>query len=210
MRRTTFAFIFACCTLALVAQDVIKVNFKGSKPTISDFAWAYLSDYEYDENGDDCLDEARAGVKQAWSIYRKGGALGEGEKLNVDSKNGYAIYEHRSEYESVENVFQAEMCYLNESDGKHKLFAYNVKCFTNGRYSPGQFDGLLFYRYNNATKKMTYYEMPGFDASLRTEDDAYITYSLPRTGKDIVVTYWYDNGTKRQKTLKWNGRRFNR
>ena len=57
---------------------------------------------------------------------------------------------------------------------------------------------------------MTYYEMPGFDASLRTEDDAYITYSLPRTGKDIIVTLWYDNGTKKQKTLKWNGRRFNR
>lgn len=210
MRRITFTFVFVCCALALVAQDVIKVNFKGSKPTISDLAWAYLSDYVYDEDGDDCLDEARSSVKHAWALYRKGAPLNEGAKLNVDNKNGYAIYESRSEYESVEDVFQVEMCYWNESDGKHKLFAYNVKCFTNGKYSPGQFDGLLFYRYNNATKKMTYYEMPGFTTSLRTEDDAYITYSLPRTGKDIIVTLWYDNGTKKQKILKWNGRRFNR
>lgn len=210
MRRITFIFIFACCALALVAQDVIKVNFKGSKPTISDLAWAYLSDYVYDEDDDDCLDEVRSSVKNAWALYRKGAPLNEGEKLNVDNKNGYAIYEFRSEYESVEDLCQVEMCYWNESDGKHKLFAYNVKCFTNGNYSPGQFDGLLFYRYNNATKKMTYYEMPGFTASLRTEDGAYITYSLPRTGKDIIVTLWYDNGAKKQKTLKWNGRRFNR
>ena len=102
------------------------------------------------------------------------------------------------------------MCYWNEADGKHKLFAYNVKCFRNGKYSPGQFDGLQFYRYNNATKKMTYYQMPGFDSSLYTEDGAYITYSLPRVGKDIVITYWYDNGTKKQKTLKWNGRKFSK
>lgn len=210
MKRTSLTIIFACCILALAAQDVIKVNFKGAKPTLSDLAWAYLNDYEYDENGDDCINEARAVVKQAWSVYRKGGELNEDEKLNVDNKNGYAIYEHRSEYESVEDVFQTEMCYWNEADGKHKLFAFNVKCFTNGKYSPGQFDGLQFYRYNNATKKMTYYQMPGFDSSLYTEDGAYITYSLPRVGKDIVITYWYDNGTKKQKTLKWNGRKFSK
>ena len=55
MKRQSLAIIFACCALALVAQDVIKVNYKGSKPTISDFAWAFLSDYVYNENDDDCL-----------------------------------------------------------------------------------------------------------------------------------------------------------
>lgn len=208
MRRITFTFVFVCCALALVAQDVIKVNFKGSKPTISDLAWAYLSDYVYDEDGDDCLDEARSSVKHAWALYRKGAPLNEGAKLNVDNKNGYAIYESRSEYESVEDVFQVEMCYWNESDGKHKIFACGVYYFDGDKYSTGQFDGLTFYRYDNAAKTMTYADDLGFDVEYSTEDGAWVTYDLPRSGKNITVTYWYDNGSKKQKTLQFDGRRF--
>ena len=209
MKRQSLAIIFACCALALAAQDVIKVNYEGKKPTISDFAWAFLSDYVYDENSDDCLDEVRNGVKHAWMQYRKGAPLNEWETLTVDNKNGYAVYEHNSEYESVKDLCKVEMCYWNEADGKHCLFAYNVGCYTNGKYSPGQFDGIQFYRYNKSTKKMTYYEVPGLGHSLMSEDGAYISYSLPRNGKDIIATYWYDNGTKKQKKMKWNGRKFN-
>lgn len=39
------------------------------------------------------------------------------------------------------------------------------------------------------------------------KDGANVTYSLPRSGKDITVTYWYEN-RKTQKTLKWNGHGF--
>lgn len=208
MKRTSLTIIFACCILALAAQDVIKVNFKGSKPTISDFVGAYLNDYVYNENDDDCLNEVRASAKQAWINYLNGKPQVKNTNLIVDNRNGYVVFEGIDEYEGDKDVVRVEMCYWNEADGKHKLFAYNVKCFRNGKYSPGQFDGLQFYRYNNATKKMTYYQMPGFDSLLYTEDGAYITYSLPRVGKDIVITYWYDNGTKKQKTLKWNGRKF--
>ncbi len=210
MKRTSLTIIFACCILALAAQDVIKVNFKGSKPTISDFVGAYLNDYVYNENDDDCLNEVRASAKQAWINYLNGKPQVKNTNLIVDNRNGYVVFEGIDEYEGDKDVVRVEMCYWNEADGKHKLFAYNVKCFRNGKYSPGQFDGLQFYRYNNATKKMTYYQMPGFDSSLYTEDGAYITYSLPRVGKDIVITYWYDNGTKKQKTLKWNGRKFSK
>lgn len=210
MERTSLTIIFACCILALAAQDVIKVNFKGSKPTISDFVGAYLNDYVYNENDDDCLNEVRASAKQAWINYLNGKPQVKNTNLIVDNRNGYVVFEGIDEYEGDKDVVRVEMCYWNEADGKHKLFAYNVKCFRNGKYSPGQFDGLQFYRYNNATKKMTYYQMPGFDSSLYTEDGAYITYSLPRVGKDIVITYWYDNGTKKQKTLKWNGRKFSK
>ena len=38
-------------------------------------------------------------------------------------------------------------------------------------------------------------------------DYAWASYALPRSGKDITVTYWKD-GSKKQKTLKWNGRQF--
>ncbi|MDY6292716.1 MAG: hypothetical protein SPL78_01250 [Bacteroidales bacterium] len=210
MKRTSLTIIFACCILALAAQDVIKVNFKGSKPTISDFVGAYLNDYVYNENDDDCLNEVRASAKQAWINYLNGKPQVKNTNLIVDNRNGYVVFEGIDEYEGDKDVVRVEMCYWNEADGKHKLFAYNVKCFRNGKYSPGQFDGLQFYRYNNATKKMTYYQMPGFDSSLYTEDGAYITYSLPRVGKDIVITYWYDNGSRKQKTLKWNGRKFSK
>ena len=50
----------------------------------------------------------------------------------------------------------------------------------------------------------------GFDVEFGTNDGddvAYISYALPRTGKDIILTTWYKRG-KQQKTLKWNGRRF--
>lgn len=208
MKRTSFAIIFACLTLTMVAQDAIRVKYKGAKPNISDFAWAYLSDYVYDEDEDCCLDEVRNGVKQAWLLHLKGAQQKEGETLTVDDKNGYAVFEHNSEYESVKDLCRVEMCYWNETDGKHCLFAYNVGCYTNGKYSPGQFDGIQFYRYNKATKKMTQYEVPGFGPAITTEDGAYISYTLPRTGKNIIVTYWYDNGTKKQKILKWTGRKF--
>ena len=208
MKRNSVTIIFALCVLALAAQNSIKVNYRGSKPTISDFAWAFVSDYVYDENEDDCFDEVKGSVKQALMKHRKGQPLNEGETLTIDEKNGYIVYEHRSEYESIEDVGRVEMCYWNEADGKHKLFDYNVALFQNGKYSPGQFDGIQFLRYNNATKKMTSCELPGFSSALITEDGAYISYSLPRSGKDIIVTLWYDNGKKKQKTLKWTGRKF--
>lgn len=210
MKRKSLAIIFACCALALMAQDAIKVNYKGAKPTISDFAWAFLSDYEYDENGDDCLDEARNAAKHAWINHRKGLPQNEGDILTIDEKNGYVLIEFKSTYESNEDVVKIEMCYWNESDGKHKLFAYNVACFRNGKYSPGQFDGIQFYRYNNAKKKMTYCDAPGFKEEFYKEDGAYVSYSLPRSGKAITVTSWYDTGKTTQKTLKWNGRKFSK
>ena len=73
MKRISLVSLFACFALIMSAQDdVIRVNYKGAKPSISDFAWAYLSVYNYDEDGDDCLDEARNAVKQAWIRHRKG------------------------------------------------------------------------------------------------------------------------------------------
>ena len=80
--------------------------------------------------------------------------------------------------------------------------------FQNGKYSPGQYDGIIFYRYNNATKIMTPCDDTGVDIVYRSEDNVLGSYALPRVGKDIIVTLWYDNGKTKKKTLKWNGRRF--
>ena len=95
------------------------------------------------------------------------------------------------------------MCFWNEADGKHKLFADSRWGFENGKPILGQYDGLSFYRYANATKKMTRCNTPGFDVEYLDK-----SYALPRTGKDIIVSQWDKNGKKTEKTLKWNGSRF--
>ena len=49
--------------LIMSAQDVMKVNFSGTKPTITDLAWAFLFSDEGDE--EECDSEATAGIKDA-------------------------------------------------------------------------------------------------------------------------------------------------
>ena len=58
---------------------------------------------------------------------------------------------------------KTEMCYWNEADGKHKLFAYNTWLYENGVPAGGQYGGLIFYRYTNATKKMVMCDAPDFE-----------------------------------------------
>ena len=123
MKRLSLAIALLCSTMMLAAQETIRVNYQGAKPTISDFAWALLSNYVWNEE-DDVLNESTNAAKQAWTQYRKGLPLDEGDKITVDQKNGYAVYESRDDKE----LLRVEMCYWNEADQKHKLFAYNVKC----------------------------------------------------------------------------------
>lgn len=69
--------------------------------------------------------------------------------------------------------------------------------------APDIFDGMTFLRYTNATKRMTYCEAPGFEVVYESGT----SYSLPRTGKDIMMNKW-DGGMKVQTALKWNGHGF--
>lgn len=207
MKRIPLLVLFACFSLTLAAQDeVIRVNYQGAKPTISDFVQAYifapLGDAEEEE--DLWVDEATNAVKEAWTRHRDGVQQEPGVTLTIDQKNGFVLYESRYE----ETLLRIEMCYWNELDGKHRMFAYNVGFYENGRKAMGQYDGISFYRYDNAAKTMTLCDDTGFEQEFVTDDGANVSYALPRSGKDITVTYWYDDGTKRQKTLKWDGRRF--
>ena len=34
------------------------------------------------------------------------------------------------------------------------------------------------------------------------------SFALPRSGKDIIVVFWDENGKKTEKILKWNGHGF--
>jgi len=198
MKRTILALILACSTLALSAQGTIKVNYKGAKPSISDFAWAVISRNDQFDEAD--FDESANALKQAMIRHQKGIAQEKGVTLTIDEKNGYILYESKD----GEYTVQVEMCYWNEADGKHKLFAFKTELFTNGKRSePGQYDGLVFYRYDNAAKKITV-----CDAGIEVEYFN-ISYALPRSGKNITVTRWNPDGTTKQETLKWNGHGFN-
>ena len=202
MKRLVWTLILACCALTLEAQGGIKVNYTGANPTISDFAWAIMTANDGDEEAD--MDEAMNALRQAWIRNRDGIPQEEGVTLTVDQKNGFVLYESRQD----EHLTRIELCYWNEADKKHKLIAYNVACFMDGKYSAGQYDGLRFYRYNQATKTMEgWYEDTGFEVAYMNDDGTWVSYALPRIGKDIVVTTWFPDGPK-QKTLKWDGRRF--
>ena len=207
MKKTVLlAIIFACFTLSMAAQRTVRVNYQGAKPTISDFINAFLTP-TYGEDGEE--DESMNGIRHAWECYCKGLPQHEGVTFTLDAKNGFACYEYREVEEGVEFIARIEMCYWNEADQKHKLFAYNYMCYDDGRYSPGQYDGLTFYRYDNATKTMRYTSDPGVDAALAaTAPSVMVSFSLPRSGKDIVMTRWIPNGLKHTQTLKWNGHGF--
>lgn len=203
------ASLLAFSVLGLSAQVSVPVTFQGEKPTISDFAWAYVNYATMPEEGDEeeeegYFNESIGAVKNAMSLQRANKALGAGETLSIDQRNGFVLYE----WKDGDTRLRVEMCYWNESDGQHKLFACGVYYFDGDKYSAGQFDGLTFYRYDNATRKMALADDFGFDVEYFTDDDASVTYDLPRSGKNITVNYWYQNGIKKQKTLQFDGRRF--
>ena len=89
MKRLSLAIIFACCTLAVAAQeDGFRVNYQGAKPTIKDFALAYItsliSEMSLYEN-----------LQDAIKCQAKGLPLEANRTLTIDQKNGFLVYEHK-------------------------------------------------------------------------------------------------------------------
>ena len=208
MKKYLFAVILACCSLSMAAQDgSIQVSYKGAKPTITDFITAYLAPSPDEE---ECDGEAVNHIRNAWNRYLKGLKQEEGVTLNVDVKNGFAVYETRSNYDGNEHLVRIEMCYWNFDDQKHKLFAYNYMCFENDKYSAGQYDGLTLCKYDNAKKSMFYTSDAGVDAAIEASaEGVWTTFALPRSGKDLTITRWLPSGMTSSETLKWNGHGFN-
>jgi len=201
MKKLSLAIMFALCTLGAAAQNRwIEVGFLGNGPDIIDFAWAYATATENNEDVE--LDESTRALQEALDRYRTGLDQQEGFTITVDRKAGYILLE------SKENGFTSkwEMCFWNMADKKHKLFAICIELSENGkRTNPGQFDDLRFFRYDNATRKMQSY-----NAGVEVEYFN-ISYALPRVGKDITVTHWSEDGREKwQTTLKWNGHGFDK
>ena len=200
MKKTVLFAMFFACTLTMAAQEGIKVGFLGAAPDIMDFAWAWATANDDDPESEP--DESSNALRQSLECYRTGEAQPEGFTITVDRKAGYILVQ--SKHDGYTSKW--EMCYWNMDDKKHKLFAMCIELSENGkRMNPGQYDGLTFFRYDNATRKMRAYDA-GVDVQYFN-----ISYGLPRVGKDITVTHWSENGREKwQTTLKWNGSGFNK
>lgn len=203
MKRTLLsAIICFCLAVSLMAQDGYKVNFKGSKPTVTDFTWAAFTSLNY-EDEEETGDRPWTIVRDAMERQRNGLPLDRGETLTIDTKNGYILFEKVcDEYDDV-YVIRMEVCYWNEKDGKHKLIGFNnMASVEKGKPFFTEVSDFVFFRYNNATKRMVRCDPPGF------EIDYEASYELPREGKNIIATRWNSDGTTERTVLKWNGRRF--
>ena len=95
MKRLSLAIILACCTLAVAAQeDGFRVNYQGAKPTIKDFALAYITSLiseaeECDEEGMSLYENLQDAIK----CQAKGLPLESNSTLTIDQKNGFLVYE---------------------------------------------------------------------------------------------------------------------
>ena len=111
--------------MAIAAQEGIRVDYQGERPTIRDFAKAYLTSILSEEE-DECEAEGMAiykDLQRAITLKEKGLSLNEYETLTIDTKNGFLVYELKLD----EHLSRLEMCYWNESGGKHNLFDYHAK-----------------------------------------------------------------------------------
>ena len=174
----------------------ITVRFKGTQPNVKDFVTALLAPNE--------TDESRNGLRQAWDFYKNGMKQMPGDDLIVDVQNGYVGYV--SEDETSRQVI--ECCYWNYADRRHKLVAITNDLFMDGKAVVGQFTGITFYKYDNATRQMkvVYDDELGINLEAPSGTEA-ASHALPRQGKTIIYSYYTPSG-KVEKRLTWNGSKF--
>ena len=193
MKKTILFAIALIMSMAVQAQG-IRVNYKGAKPTISDFVTAYLSQ-EDDE-------EMIRGIWEDWQCHQQGKALSDGASFLVDVANGFVRYDKR--YAS--NTYSyTEFCYWNCKDNQNKLLAVNRGCIEGGHPVTAQFTGLKFYTYDNATKRIVHTYNTDLGAAIHTRSE--VTYALPQAGKDIMATI-HAQQREVQILMKWNGAKF--
>ena len=174
----------------------ITLRFKGTQPNVKDFVTALLAPNE--------TDESRNGLRQAWDFYKNGMKQIPGDDLIVDVQNGYVGYV--SEDETSRQVI--ECCYWNYADRRHKLVAITNDLYMDGKAVVGQFTGITFYKYDNATRQMkvVFDDELGINLEAPSGTDA-TSHALPRQGKTIVYSYYTPSG-KVEKRLTWDGSKF--
>lgn len=174
----------------------IVVKTKGAQPNIKDFVSAILSQEDTGEGFN--------GVRQSWDLYRNGMKQMPGDEIIVDVRNGYMGYESKDD-ESRQVI---ECCYWNCADGKHKLLAVSNDYFQAGRPVMTEITGVIFYMYDNATRKLKIASEPELGLDLEIPPGCTgVTHELPRQGKTFVINSHMPSG-KIARRFTWNGSKF--
>ena len=122
------------------------VQYKGKAPSIVDFVTCLQDPEEHPEFFGDFYD--------AWQCHLRGRSPGIHERLTVDRRHGYVFYECRYPDDEHDERGCMEYCFWNCADGKHKIVAQSVYFLYDGEASPGQYDGVQFFLYDNDTHVM--------------------------------------------------------
>ena len=176
-------------------MDKIAVKSQGSRPTITDFATAFL-DHVKDR-------EFYGKVNDAWKRHLQKKPLDSQAHIIVDTKNGYMRYEIINQAEKDTMVM--EMCFWNCADGKHKMVCANTVWMLNGDYGWSEDIGACFYLYDNATKVMR--QLYPEDIGALYDSDGLSVFFLPRKGKNIRVSA-AGGGERWNEILEWDGYQF--
>ena len=197
-----------------------RVTYKGNAPKISDILTAYLNVEE--------TDEVLGSMSDAWNHYLRQEPQEPCTQFMIDEKNGYLRYTFDTrlcdDFDDLDSQTFVEMCYWNCSDGKHKLIAENCVSMMDSKYMIGQYSGISFFLYDNASHKMwtvaeedlgAYVEGLIDESNCETGEEmtsdgqTVVVYNLPQQGKDITVEIY--RGNKRTVTrLVWDGMYFKR
>lgn len=195
-----FPIVFGMLSAANAQSEGIRVNYKGQRPTISDFVTAILSQ--------DDLGEMLGGISDEWKRHQQGRKT-DGE-FTVNTQNGYIRYDffYSDEFGRTENT--TEFCYWNCKDNRHKLVAVNDLCTRNGCAVFTENTGLMLYMYDSQTHRMTDAYLS--DLGLEHDLNGATTYSLPITDKDILATVHlsYGQPDEFETVIKfiWDGMKF--
>ena len=174
----------------------ISVAFSGSRPTIVDFATAYL-DFAQKEH------EFFGQVNKEWKKHLQKKPLSKNCSILTDVKNGYMCYQ-KDHFNESDTIIM-EMCFWNCADGKQKLVAANTIWKMDGDYGWDEYIGTRFFVYNNKKKEMR----PVFsdDIGALYDGDGLSVFFLPRKGKNIQVSA-AGSGERWNEVLEWDGFKF--
>ena len=184
--------------------DNIAVKYQGSRPTISDFATAFLNYSKDMEPLGKEYTEFYGTINSEWQRYQQKKPLKNKASIIVDTKNGYMRYEIRRPEACDTTVM--EMCFWNCADGKHKMVCANTVWRLDGDYGWAEYTGTHFFLYDNATKKMRCL-LPE-DIGALYDGDGLTVFFLPRKGKNIKVSA-AGGGDRWDEVLEWDGYQFN-
>lgn len=175
--------------------EQIVVRHQGSRPTITDFATAFLNHMKEDTY--------YGKVYGDWQRYQLKKRPGKNTSIIVDTKNGYMRYKMVRPEEKDTTV--TEMCFWNCADGKRKLVCANTFWAMRDGYGSAEHVGEWFYVYDNKTGIMR--TVLPEDIGALFDGNGISVFSLPRKGKNIKVTI-YNEDERWEEVLEWDGYQF--